>query len=150
MKNTNLLFILVIIGMTFLSAATFIANRVLFADQPGLEDTFSLIWTVALGVILYKLLRFVFAAKATTPAEHRQSIYGALIYLIEVIAVTTLVIVSILFATTLTAAPGQNTQLILATAVVGLLALSIPVGIRLMRQAKQNKINAKYEPYDLL
>ena len=59
------LFITVMIDLTILIGITLVADRVLFANQPGLENVFSLIWTVAFGVALYRLMVYTARTKKT-------------------------------------------------------------------------------------
>jgi hypothetical protein len=59
------LFVTVMIDLTILIGVTLVADRVLFANQPGLENVFSIIWTIAFGVALYRLMLYTARTKKT-------------------------------------------------------------------------------------
>ena len=59
------LFVTVMIDLTILIGVTLVADRVLFASQPGLENVFSIIWTIAFGVALYRLMLYTARTKKT-------------------------------------------------------------------------------------
>jgi hypothetical protein len=59
------LFVTVMIDLTILIGITLVADRVLFANQPGLEYVFSIIWTIAFGVALYRLMVYTARTKKT-------------------------------------------------------------------------------------
>src|SRR5438270_156576 len=88
-RNSNALFALIVLGLMMLTAVTFIGNRLLFANQPDIENVFSIIWTVVLGVILYRLMLYIAPTKNPTRAEWRRNFYGGMIFLCEVLAVVT-------------------------------------------------------------
>ena len=90
-RNSNALFALIVLGLMMLTAVTFIGNRLLFANQPDIENVFSIIWTVVLGVILYRLMLYIAPTKNPTRAEWRRNFYGGMIFLCELLAVVALV-----------------------------------------------------------
>jgi hypothetical protein len=140
MKKGNLLFLLAIVGITFLTAITFIGARLLFAEQPEIENVFSLIWTVAMLVALYKIMRHLFPAKKPGEVVARQDMYGALVFVCELIAVLVMLFSAIFLAITLTSDGGTNTQLAMIVGVTGVLALAVPLGVRLIRIVTQRNM----------
>src|SRR5207248_1113611 len=97
----------------------------------------SLVWTVALAVVLYRLLMYAFPTKSTTRAEWRRNFYGGLIFLCEVLAVVTLIITAIIFSTILTSGATLQTPLALMVGVIALLALAVPISSRIIRSLNQ-------------
>src|SRR5437016_10793941 len=86
MKKSTLL-VIALVGMIILTAVLFIANHLLFASQPDIENILSIVWTITLAVVMYRLLRYTASpAKAGAPAEWRRNFYGGLIFLCEVLA----------------------------------------------------------------
>jgi drug/metabolite transporter (DMT)-like permease len=143
MKNGNLLFLLAIIGITFLTALTFIAARLLFADQPGIENVFSLIWTGAMLAALYKIMRYLFPGKKPGEVVARQDMYGALVFVCELIAVLVMLFSAIFLAITLTSDGGGNTQIAMIVGVMGVMALAVPLGVRLIRMLMRRNMQTQ-------
>lgn len=142
MKNSALL-VIILVGMTMLTAATFIANHVLFASQPDIENILSIIWTVALAVVMYRLLLYMAPTKNATRAEWRRNFYGGMVFLCEVLAVVTLIITAVIFSTLLTSGEKLQTPLVMMVGVVALLALGVPVSARIVRVLNQRLIRAE-------
>jgi hypothetical protein len=143
MKNGNLLFLLAIIGITFLTAITFVGARLLFNDQPDIENIFSMIWTVGMLVALYKIIRYLFPAKKPGEIVARQDMYGALVFVCELVAVLVMLFSAIFLAITLTSDGGANTQLAMIIGVMGVMALLVPLGVRLLRIMARRNIQAQ-------
>ncbi len=132
--KTNLLFVAAMCGLIVLGAATLIANRLLFAEQQGLQDVFSIIWSVALCVLAYKVLRYLWPASTTSQRSWQQNVYSAFLFITEILALVALVFAAVVASILLTA-DGSNTQLILVTAFVtgsGLALIAVPRVVRLL------------------
>ncbi|SRR5258706_11521189 len=147
MKNSSSLFAVALCGITILGAAMFVANRLLFANQPGIENVFSLIWTVVLGIILYRLLLHSVGPKNTSHRERQRNLYSSLIFICEIMAMVVLLFTAILFTVTLTSGTNQ-TQLLMVTGFVGLLSLSLPISLRVLRALNHQVVRVE-EPSDL-
>src|SRR5436305_2070059 len=122
MKKSTLL-VIALVGMIILTSVLFIANHLLFASQPDIENILSIVWTIALAVVMYRLLRYTTPAKTGVPAEWRRNLYGGLIFLCEVLALVTLIITAIIFSTRLTSGEPLQTPLLLMVVLVAILAL---------------------------
>jgi hypothetical protein len=146
MKTSSSLFAVALCGITFLGAAMFIANRLLFANQPGIENVFSVIWTVVLGIILYRLLLHAVGPKNTSRRERQRNLYSSLIFICEIMAMVVLLFTAILFTVTLTSGTNQ-TQLLAVIGFVGLLSLALPIGLRVLRALNHQAIRVE-EPSD--
>jgi hypothetical protein len=141
--RTNLLFAAAMCGLIILGAATLVANRLLFAEQQGLQDVFSIIWSAALCVVLYKMLRNFWPSGAK--ATGHQVTYSSFLFLTEVVAVLALVMAAIVASIVLTS-EGSNPQLVLAAAFVGGSALALLLLPRLVRLL--NRRSAQVEKAD--
>jgi drug/metabolite transporter (DMT)-like permease len=143
MKNGNLLFLLALVGITILTTITFVGARLIFADQPEIENVFSLIWTVAMLFALYKIIRYLFPAKKPGEVVARQDMYGALVFICELVAVLVMLFSAIFLAITLTSDGGANTQFAMIIGVMGVMALGVPLGVRLLRMIARRNIQAQ-------
>jgi hypothetical protein len=135
-----------LVGVIVLGGAMFVANRMLFINQPGVENVVSIILTIALGVILYKLLAHTMAPKNSTRREVRRNLYGSAIFLCEMMVILVLLFTAILFTVTLSSGENQP-SLSGLLAVVGLLALSLPLGLGLLRSLSRRTQQVE-EPSD--
>jgi phosphatidylserine synthase len=119
-----LAFFISFVGLSVLAAAGFIFGRIVFLNNPGIENVFSTLWTVVLGVLLYLMVRQA-AKPAATPAERRRAVYGFILSLCELFAFATLIFVAVVFSTFATT-PGneQVLTLILCTGVLAVLMVA--------------------------
>jgi hypothetical protein len=145
MKN-SILVAIIIVALTILSAITFVANRLLFADQPDLQNVISIIWTIALGAVLYRALLYAAPTKNVERQEWRQNFYGGLVFLCEMLAVLTLVVMAIVVSGMMTSGEPVQKPMALLMGVVTVLALSVPVGIRVIRSLNQRLVRAEGRP----
>src|SRR5207245_3297575 len=90
--RTNFLFAVAMCGLIILGAATLIANRLLFAEQQGLQDVLSIIWSAALCVVLYKVLRYFWPARNGATSNWQQSAYSSFLFITELVAVLGLIL----------------------------------------------------------
>jgi hypothetical protein len=97
-RFNGLLFVLAFIAMMTTVAATFIANRFLFADQREMETLIILAWSAAFVIVLYRMFR---TALDSQPLS-QQYMFNAMIFVIELGAVCTMVIIAVMFVSTLT------------------------------------------------
>jgi hypothetical protein len=144
MKNHNVLFTVAICGFTVLSAVLFIVNRVIFSTQPGVENVFSIIWTVVLGIVLFRLMQYSFKPKTVSKQELKRNMYGSVIFLFELMSIMVLLFSAILFTVTLTSG-GNQTQLLMVIGFCGVVALSLPVGLRLLRALNRRQLQLEEE-----
>ena len=126
MKSTT--FVLFFIGLTILGGMGYVLGRIAFMTYPDVDNVFSIVWTVVLGLLLFVGLRHTLKASTLkTPAERRRQVYGMVISLCEVCAFATLIFVAIVFSNVATT-PGNEglLPLILVTgaSAVGLLLFS--------------------------
>ncbi len=141
--KTNILFLLAMCGLIILGACTLVVNRLLFANQQGLQDVFSVIWSAALCVILYKVFRALWPS--TGKQSWQQSAYGSFRFVTELIAVLVLVF-SAVVASVLLTSEGSNTQLVLVTGFVGGSALALLVTPRVMRVLNRRVLSPQGQP----
>jgi hypothetical protein len=132
MKNNGVLFVGIILLMTILTAMTFVGSRVLFSNQPGIEDVISTVWTVALVVVLYKLMRLSTPSKDATRNEMRQNMWGNLVFLCEMLAVVCVIVFGLILGNVLTSG-STPTPMLFAIGFLALLSASVPAGVRLIR-----------------
>ena len=128
----SIFFGIMLIGLGILATAGFVGARLLLKTQPGIENVFSIIWTVVLGVILYRLMLYIRPSEDAGQRAWRQNVYGGLLFILELFSVLVLIVCAIMLSTTLTSTTSQS-GLSLVISVVGFFALCIPVGIRLLR-----------------
>jgi uncharacterized membrane-anchored protein len=124
-RVNGLQFVLAFIAMMTTVAATFIANRFLFADQREMETLIILAWSAAFVIILYRMFRTALDSQPLSLRERQQYMFNAMIFVIELVAVCTMVIIAVVVVSTLTSPDVENTSLPLVTTIIGLIALSI-------------------------
>lgn len=134
--KTSIPFGILLIGLIIVYAAGSVGARVLFRSQPGIENVFSIIWAVVLAVVLYRLLLYIRPSKDGAQKAWRQNVVGGLVFLCELFSVVVLIFCAIMLSSTLTATTSQS-GLTLLIGVVALCALSIPVGIRIIRMVNR-------------
>lgn len=127
-----LIFFSSFVGLSILAAVGFIFGRLVFINNPGVENVFSTLWTIVLGVLLYLIVRYT-SKPAATPAERRHAMYGFLLSLCEVFAFAALIFAAVVFSTFATT-PGneQVLTLVLFTGVLGVLMVASSRVIRLL------------------
>jgi hypothetical protein len=144
MKNPNVLVAVGLCAMVLLGAVVFVANRVVFAQQPAIENVFSIIWSVILFAVLYRLLAVALRSKTGSRQEWRRNLYGSFIFIAEMMSVLILLSAAILFTVTLTSDVKQ-TQLLLLIGVVGVFALALPLGVQLARAFNRRQLQLQEE-----
>ncbi len=127
--TTKVPFALAVFGLMILAAILFVVTQLVFRDQPDVQKIFSLIWTVALGVLLYRLL---VTRRSEQGQVKRTDLYGLMRFMVELIAVVTLLFAAIMASVVLTS-PGNNAQLALTIAITGILAVLLLLIPRLLR-----------------
>jgi hypothetical protein len=130
--RANFLFLAGLCGLIILGAATLFVNRLLFADQQGLQDVFSIIWSAALCVALYKLMRAVWRPAKGEKAGWQHTAYRSFRFITELVAVVGLVLAAVVASVVLTS-EGSNTQMVLAAGFVGGSGLALLITPRVMR-----------------
>jgi hypothetical protein len=143
MRKTNLLFIAAMGGLVILGAITLVINRLLFGNQPAVEDVLSIVWSVVLCIIAYKMLRYIFPARGASKQEWQRNVYGALLFLVEVFAVLTLVLVAI-FASVMLTTPGGSDQFVPAAGSVAFLAVALLFVPRLVRLFTHHPVQVEH------
>ncbi len=127
-----LIFFSSFVGLSVLAAAGFIFGRIAFLNNPGVENVFSTLWTVVLGVLLYLIVRYT-SKNAATPAERRRAMYGFLLSLCELFAFAALIFAAVVFSTfATTPGNGQVLTLVLCTGLLGVLMVASTRVIRLV------------------
>ncbi len=137
-----LVFITSFVGLSVLAAAGFVFGRIAFLNNPGIDNVFSTIWTVVLGVLLYMITRYAMKP-ATSPAERRRAVYGLILSLFELFAVATLIFVAVVFSTFATT-PG-NEQVLTLILVTGVLAVLMVASIRIVRLLANRQLATERE-----
>ncbi len=130
------------VGLSILAAAGFIFGRIAFLNNPGIENVFSTLWTVVLGVLLYMIVRFT-SKPAASPAERRRAIYGFILSLCELFAFATLIFVAVVFSTFATT-PG-NEQVLTLVLCTGVLAVLMVASTRVIRLVANRQLVAERE-----
>ncbi len=135
-KATKVPFVVTILGLMILAAVLFVTTQLVFRDQPGVQNIFSIIWTVALAILIYRLL--LNGRSANDPA-HAANLYALIRLMIELLAVVTLLFTAIM-ATLVLTSPGSSIQLVMTIGITGLMALLlliIPRALRVLNRRDQ-------------
>jgi hypothetical protein len=85
-------------------------------------------------------------SQSLSPRKCQQYMFNAMIFVIELGAICTMVIIAVMFVSTLTSPDVENTSLPLVTTIIGLMAISIPAGGSYLRQSKQFKVRQGLRP----
>ncbi len=132
-KANKVPLVVAILGLTILTAVLFVTTQVVFWDQPDVQNLFSIIWTIALVVLIYW---FLWRGRTTGDASNRLNLYAVIRFMFELIAVLTLLFTAIMASVVLTS-PGSSIQMIamlVITGMLSLLLLIIPRALRLLNR----------------
>ena len=132
MKSTS--FVVFFVGLTILGGIGYVVGRVAFMNYPGVEDVFSIIWTVLLTVLLYVGLSHTLKSSALkTPAERRREVYAFVISLCEVCAFGTLIFLAVVFSNIATTRGNESLlPLILVTGASAVVMLAFSGTMRVL------------------
>ena len=142
LDKNRVLFVAAVFGFVILACAMFVGTRLLLRDQPDVENVFSVIWTVALAVLLYQVWRNWGATRSQSRQERQQAVYSIIRLMMETIAVLALLFTAIMTIMVLTS-PGDSGQLLLVIGVIALLAIVLLVMPRVIHVLDRRALEGK-------
>jgi hypothetical protein len=141
-KYNRVPFAVIILGIMVLGAIMFVATQLVFRDQPDLQNLFSIIWTIALGVLIYRLF---LNARSTRDPSKPVNLFGLIRFLMELFAVLTLLFTALMASIILTS-PGNNLQLAVTVGITAFFALLLLVTPRILQMLNRREQMAEKQP----
>ncbi len=132
-KHHKLPFVVTLLGLMLLGAVLFVATHLVFRDQPAVQNVFSIIWTIALAVLIYRL---VLNGRSADGSPGPGTLYDVVRFVMELLSVVTLLITAIMASVELSS-PGGSSQLGFALGVTGFLAVVLLVFPRVLQMLKR-------------